>query len=70
MGKWTRVSLYRPDGGTVQEFDDVEVTHYDKNIVEFTRRTENADGTVTVTDRTSNLPYIITESVTGSKDLL
>jgi len=69
MAKRTAVYLYRPDGGTVREFEDVEVTSYTKDIVEFTKREEKGVE-VTVKDFTSNLPYIIVEVVTGPKDLL
>jgi len=67
--KSTTVTLYRPDGGTVREYDYVEVTHYDKNIVEFQRRTESG-AEATVTSFTSNLPYVISETVVGPKNLI
>lgn len=66
MAKLITVTLYRPDGGTVREYNDVEVTHYDKNLITFSKRVEDVgEDTATVTDYTSNLPYVITERVTG-----
>ena len=71
MAKSTFIQLFRPDGGTILQYDDVTVTHYTKDIVEFQSRKENEDGeTVTVTDYTSNLPYLVIEAVTGPKSLL
>ena len=71
MSKLVIVTLYRPDGGTSREFNDVEVTHYDKNSITFTKRVEDVgEDTVTVYDYTSNLPYVISERVTGPKSLI
>jgi hypothetical protein len=69
MAKTTAVTLYRPDGGTTLYVNDVDVTSYSKDTIEFDKRVENGDQ-VTVTTYTSNLRYVIVESVTGSKDLL
>jgi hypothetical protein len=69
--KTVTVSLYRPDGGIVREFNNVEVTHYDKNSITFTKRVEDVgEDTATVYDYTSNLPYLVTETVTGPKNLI
>src|SRR5271170_2759670 len=67
--KHVAVHLFRPDGGTILEFDDVDVTNYSKDMIEFQRRVENGN-TVEVRDYTSNLPYVIYEVVTGPKELL
>ena len=67
--KSTRVLLYRPDGGTVREYNDVEVTSWSKDMIEFSKRTEEGDE-ATVTEYTSNLPYVITEVTTGPKNLI
>ena len=69
MVKNVTVQLFRPDGGTSREWVGVEVTHYNKDIIEFQLRVEEGDN-VTVTDYTSNLPYLIIEAVTGPKSLL
>ena len=70
MGTSTRVTLYRPDGGTVVEFNDIDqVTRFSKDMIEFRQRRENGD-VVTVLDYTSNLPYLIVEHVDGPKGLL
>lgn len=69
MGKIVIVTLYRPDGGVSKEYNDVEVTSWSKDSIEFTKRVEEGDE-VTVYDYTSNLKYLITERVTGPKNLL
>jgi hypothetical protein len=66
--KQTRVLLYRPDGGSV-EYNDVEVLSYSKDMIEFSKRVEEGDEVV-ITERTSNLKYIITEVTTGPKSLI
>jgi hypothetical protein len=67
--KTTRVLLYRPDGGTVREYNDVEVLSYNKDMIEFSKRVEEGDEVV-ITEYTSNLSYIITEVTTGPKNLI
>jgi hypothetical protein len=67
--KTTRVLLYRPDGGTVREYNDVEVLSYNKDMIEFSKRVEEGDEVV-ITEYTSNLSYIITEVTTGPKSLI
>ena len=71
MAKTVTVTLYRPDGGTVREFNNVEVLHYDKQSIVFSKRVEDVgEDTVTVYDYTSNLSYLVTETVTGPKNLI
>ena len=67
--KPTRVLLYRPDGGTVREYNDVEVLSYNKDMIEFSKRVEEGDEVV-ITEYTSNLNYVITEVTTGPKNLI
>ena len=67
--KSTRIALYRPDGGTVREYENVEIIRYDKNGVEFSRRVEEGDE-ATITEYTTNLHYVITEVTTGPKNLI
>ena len=69
--KFVIVTLYRPDGGTILQYNNVEVKAHNLNGIEFTRRDENEDGTsVTVTDYKSNLPYVISETIIGPKNLI
>jgi hypothetical protein len=67
--KQTRVVLYRPDGGTSREYNDVEVTSWSKDMIEFQKRTEEGDD-ATITEYTSNLKYVIVEVTTGPKNLI
>jgi hypothetical protein len=67
--KSVRVVLYRPDGGTSREYNDVEVTSWNKDMIEFQKRTEEGDD-ATVTEYTSNLKYVIVEVTTGPKNLI
>ena len=69
MSKLVTVTLYRPDGGTSREFNDVEVLSYSKDSIEFRKRTEDEE-TATVYDYTSNLKYLIAERTTGPKSLI
>jgi len=65
----TAVQLYRPDGGTILQYDDVVVSYYNKDTIAFQRRVEDGDK-VTVTEYTSTLPYVICETFTGPKSLV
>lgn len=67
--KTTRVLLYRPDGGTVREHNNVEVLSYSKDMIEFSKRVEEGDE-VTITEYTTNLRYEIVEVTTGPKNLI
>jgi hypothetical protein len=73
MARKTSVILYRPDGGTVRQYEDVTdvETREHGTHVQFTKRSENvADKTATVTTITSNLKFMIVEEVTGSAGLI
>ena len=71
MAKYITVTLFRPDGGTSREFNDVEVTSWNKDMIEFSKRVEDVgEDTATVYEYTSNLPYLISERVTGPKNLI
>jgi hypothetical protein len=67
--KTTRIVLYRPDGGTTREWNNVEILSYNKDMVEFETRVEEGDE-ATITSVTTTLPYIITEVTTGPKSLI
>jgi hypothetical protein len=67
MDKKITVTLFRPEGSLI--FDVDEVTSYNKDTIDFRQREEEGDE-VTVSDYTSNLPYLIEEIVTGPKDLI
>jgi hypothetical protein len=69
MARTTRVALYRPDGGTIREYNDVEVLSYSKDMIEFSKRVEEGDEVV-ITEYTTNLPFVITEVTTGPKNLI
>lgn len=66
-----KITLFAPDGGTRLVFENIELIRYSDDVVEFSTRQDVA-GTdkVLLTDYTSNLPYLIAESTSGSKDLL
>jgi hypothetical protein len=74
--KTTSVTLLIPGESLV--FENVEVAYHDKEIIRFTEREDTVSITedevdtdqVTVTDYTSNAPYLITEMLVGPKSLL
>jgi hypothetical protein len=66
--KTVSVALLVP--GETLIFENVEVTYHDKETIRFTERDETDDEQVTVTDYTSNAPYLVTETMTGPKSLL
>jgi hypothetical protein len=61
--------IYPNDRGGTQIYDNVDVTSYGKDSISFSKREEHGDQ-VKVTDYTSNLPYVIAETITGPKSLL
>lgn len=67
--KTVTITLCTPTG--FQRYVEVEVTNYNKDSISFSKREEaEATDEVTVTDFTSNLPYMIEESLTGPKSLI
>lgn len=66
-GKRVSILLYRPDGGTVREYSDVEITSQSPEEVTFKTKQELVvEKEMVTTTYTTNLKYLIVEEFTHS----